>query len=167
MIDLRLTSDGDIILQEDTDTCRPITLHFKMGSSHAIAFKFAFERHLEPISKGICFSFCIGQYDHYFKEVMITDQEAIKQQAYMVLRTALKEISHDASYGSKLELLKYQSIASSDYLMQAQAAATEALSSLIPKVNVTARFVNNNKGVCMLQFEIRTLDTYFTLDWSE
>lgn len=166
MLDFKINASGDIVFEEDLQKRNPLELIFKISKSQPVLMSFSFYPSIHASEYQPSVTFSLGIKEDSFIEGKVKDEQAIEQQALMLLKTALGEISHDTHQGSRLELLKHKNLISNAYLQQAALFAEEALEGLIPNVKVGAYSLKSDKGVCTLRFDVQSRDKNFSLDWS-
>lgn len=141
LTDLLINEKGDIVITNETSSDK-MELNFFITKSKALKLTFHTERRNRYLysehSNKFILRFSINEKRNTGKALLIGENDFLKQQIFIRLKTSLGEIKARNFIGSKIETLRHKDIMDNNVIQKLKDYITESLYDLISnKINIS------------------------------
>lgn len=167
-MDLTLTKNGDLLLQEIETTSNHNKLYFKISPNmSSVCLKFDIQNYnsISPISEHtlkLNFDFCPKH--TCFSCPALENEKEIKQMCYNAIRTQIQSVKSAQTYGSVLHTYMNQTL-TKETLKELEVVAKNAIKDFAPNAIVQAFIKHTHTGQCQLTFLIQVMQHELKLNY--
>lgn len=167
-MDLMLTRNGDLMLQETVHEDTQIALNFIISNTgKAIALSFDFENFTESaydLNHGLILNLAFEKQNIFYTCPELTGYAEIEQLCYNAIRTKLSSVKSALDFGSKLYEYANHKI-TKDALKQIEYYAREAILEYVADPIVKAELKATRRGECKIVFNIEMMSYKLNIDF--
>ena len=167
-MDLALTRNGDLLLEEVITQSHAISLNFFIKPhSQAIALTFDIEKfndYANSLSMGIALNFDIKQHQEIYDVPVLEGEAELKQMCYNAIRSQLSCLKQNKNFGSLLYRYTNKKI-TKEMLKQLEDVAQDAISYFAPGAVIHVEANPSDQGRCLIVFDIEIMPHTLKLDY--